>query len=102
MQSRVARLEVIATDVLSRLAKMEAAMATRDDLHRLEVTLLQWLVGTAGGVGIAMATVMTFVLNHAAPKPAPPPAQPMAAAPIVIVLPMPPGVQWQAQPPKQP
>lgn len=102
MESRVAKLEVIAANVLSCLAKIEATMATKEDLHRLEVTLIKWVVGTAGAVSIAMATIMTFVLNNAIPKSAPPLSPPVAAQPIVIVVPMPAGVQWQAQPPKQP
>ena len=77
-------------------------MATKDDLHRLEVTLVKWLVGTVGGVCIAMVTIMTFVLNNAVPKPAPPPSLVPPAQPIVIVVPLPGGVQWQAQPQKQP
>ncbi|WP_395399887.1 hypothetical protein ACHMW6_21915 [Pseudoduganella sp. UC29_106] len=104
MNNRVSRLEVIAADVLACLAKIEATMATRDDLHRLEVTLIKWVVGTVGGVGIALATVMTFVLNNAGPRPAPssavaPAAQALATPPIVIVIP-PGALQWQAQPPK--
>lgn len=104
MNDRVTRLESIATDVLARLANIETTMATKDDLHRLEVTLIKWVVGTVGGVGIAMVTVMTFVLNNAAPRPVSPsmvapPALPVATQPIVIVIP--PGtVQWQAQPPR--
>lgn len=110
MDNRVTRLEAIASDVLARLARIEATMATKDDLHRLEVTLIKWVVGTAGGVGIAMVTVMTFVLNNAVPKPTPPAPPPVVtpAPPSPVVAPAPPiiimvpssGVQWQALPPK--
>jgi hypothetical protein len=60
----------------------------RVEMHAMKSELIKWIVGTAIGLGVAAITVMTFVLNNAAPKL--PAASP---APIVIQLPAPPAAQ---------
>ncbi len=65
----------------------------RAEMHRGFSDMVKWIVGTAivmGGTGI---TVMTFVLNNAAPKA--PPAQQQTQPPTVIVVP---AASPQAQP----
>lgn len=92
MQARVATLEDFAqkaNDRLGlidvRLAHIEAKLdtfATKSDLHEMGGGLIKWMVGTAVGLGVAAITVMTFVLNNAAPK-----APTAAPAPIIINVP---------------
>lgn len=43
-------------------------IATKADLHECFNRAIKWVVGTAVGLGVAAITVMTFVLNNAAPK----------------------------------
>ena len=86
IESRLDKLEEFAVETRERLAKIEARleqMATKADLSELSATLVKWIVGMAFGVSVTGFTVMTFVLNNAAPKaaPAPPPA------PIIIQMP---------------
>jgi hypothetical protein len=89
-------------------------LATKEDLAKLDAKveglqgrLVKWMVGLFVGFTTLNIVVMTFVVNYAAPqhgrfaKPVETSA-PVAAPSIVIVVPMPAGVQWQAQPSKQP
>ena len=55
----------------------------KSDLRALRADLVKWIVGTAIGLGVAGITVMTFVLNNAAPKAPVAPAQ----QPIIINIP---------------
>ncbi|MRW94265.1 hypothetical protein GJ699_30250 [Duganella sp. FT80W] len=69
-------------DVLTRLAHIESNMATKEDMAKLEATMIKWMVGLIFGASVAAITVMTFVLNNAVPKT---PVQP--PTPIVIQVP---------------
>lgn len=96
MESRVLKLEDFALDTRDRLTRIETrldATATkadlailegsmRTDMHRGFGDVVKWVVGTAVGLGVAGITVMTFMLNNAAPK-TPTQAQP----PIIINVP---------------
>lgn len=87
MEARVAKLEDFAQDTRERLTRIETKLdsfATKADLQEMSSSMIKWVVGTAVGLGVAAITVMTFVLNNAAPKvPTTPPAQ----APIIINVP---------------
>lgn len=86
IESRLDKLEQFAVEARERLAKIEARleqMATKADLAELSATLVKWIVGMAVGMSVAAVTVMTFVLNNAAPKAAAPPPP----APIIIQMP---------------
>lgn len=87
MEARVAKLEDFAQDTRERLTRIETKLdsfATKADLQEMSGSMIKWMVGTAVGLGVAAITVMTFVLNNAAPKvPTTPPAQ----APIIINVP---------------
>lgn len=82
METRIAALENFAADAKARLVKIETRLdqtATKSDLHEMASSMIKWIVGTAAGLGVAGITIMTFVLNNAAPK-----TPPAAAAPIII------------------
>lgn len=86
-----------------RIAKLEAVistLATKADVEKGFHDMVKWIVGTAF-VGIALLiTVMTFVLNNAAPKASITASQP---TPIVIQIPTPlPPAHSQPQPAQQP
>jgi hypothetical protein len=89
MEARVTKLESFVIDTRERLVKIEgrldgidSRMATKVDLSEGFSAIIKWVVGTAVGLGVAAITVMTFVLNNAAPKA--PASQPI---PIVIQIP---------------
>lgn len=87
MEDRVAKLEEFTHDARDRLTRIETRLdqtATKSDLHEAMNGMVKWMVGTAVGLGVAGITVMTFVLNNAAPK-----APPATPAPIVITIPAP-------------
>lgn len=87
MEARVAKLEDFVIDARERLVKIETSLdqtATKSDLHEGFNGMIKWVVGTAIVLGATAVTVMTFVLNNAASKPAS--AQP---APIIINIPQP-------------
>ena len=88
MEARIAKLEDSATETRDRLVRIETRLdntATKADVAELraeisdtKADLVKWIVGTAIGLGVAGITVMTFVLNNAAPKtPAAPQQQPI-------------------------
>lgn len=86
METRVAKLEDFALETRDRLTRIETKLdtfATKADLQEMSSSMVKWMVGTAVGLGVAAITVMTFVLNNAAPKAATPPSQP----PIIINIP---------------
>ncbi len=93
MEARVTALEDFAKDAKERLTRIETKLdhtATKADVAEAANSQIKWMVGTAAGLGVAAITVMTFVLNNAAPKS--PPAVPAAAiqpsqAPIIINVP---------------
>ena len=60
--------------------------------------MVKWMVGTAVGLGVAAITVMTFVLNNAAPKSVASPPAPI----IIYAPPAPPAIAMPPVPPKQP
>lgn len=87
MEDRVAKLEDFAIDTRDRLARIETKLdafpsifATKADLQEMGSNLIKWMVGTAAGLGVAAITVMTFVLNNAAPK-----APSVQAPPNIII-----------------
>lgn len=87
MEDRVAKLEEFTLEARDRLARIETRLdqtVTKADLHEAMNGMVKWVVGTAVGLGVAGITVMTFVLNNAAPK-----AAVSAPAPIVITIPTP-------------
>ena len=86
METRVIKLEDFAQDTRDRLTRIETKLdstATKAEMHDLKAEMIKWIVGTAIGLGVAAITVMTFVLNNAAPKA--PAATPQA--PIIINMP---------------
>lgn len=88
MEARVLKLEEFAQDTRDRLTRIETRLeqtVTKGDLSESMHNMVKWIVGTAAGLGVASITVMTFVLNNAAPK-APVAATP---APIIINVPAP-------------
>jgi hypothetical protein len=91
IESRLGKLEEFAVETRERLTRIEtrldqmaASMATKADLAEFSATMIKWIVGIAFGMSAAGITVMTFVLNNAAPKAVSPPAGPV---PIIIQLP---------------
>jgi hypothetical protein len=89
MEARVSKLEDAAQDTRDRLVRVETkvdAVATKAEVNDLKAELVKWIVATAGALGVAGITVMTFVLNNAVPKvPSTPPSQ----QPIIINVPAP-------------
>ena len=85
MEARVIKLEDFAVDTRERLTRIETRLdqtATKADLHELSASMIKWMVGTAVGLGVAAITIMTFVLNNAAPK-----VTSGSSAPIIITIP---------------
>ena len=99
MEARVLKLEDFAVETRDRLTRIETKLDgtstkadladLRSEMHQGFGDIVKWIVGTAVGLGVAAITVMTFVLNNAAPKTATlaqPPAiiinVPAAAAPL--------------------
>jgi hypothetical protein len=78
MEKRIDNLEKDMSDVKSDVVVMKSNYVTKADLHESVNSLIKWIVGTAVALGAAAITIMTFVLNNAAPKPA------SAQQPIVI------------------
>lgn len=76
------RLAGVETSVKVIESKLDT-FATKADLHEMSSSMIKWMVGTAVGLGAAAITVMTFVLNNAAPKVPPTAPQP----PIIINVP---------------
>lgn len=71
MEARIAKLEDFAQDTRERLVRIETRLdqtATKGDLAEGISSMVKWVVGTGVGLGVAGITVMTFVLNNAAPK----------------------------------
>lgn len=86
METRVTRLEEFAQETRDRLTRIETKLdtfATKADLQEMSGSMIKWMVGTAVGLGVAAITVMTFVLNNAAPKTAASASPP----PIIINVP---------------
>jgi hypothetical protein len=109
MEARIAILEAAAVEVRERLVRIETRLedtATKADLERLAATFIKWLVGTLFGSWALMITIMTFVMNYAAPPQgrfarSEPVAAVVAAAspPAPIIINIPPGaLQWQSAP----
>ncbi|WP_426178217.1 hypothetical protein [Massilia sp. TWR1-2-2] len=93
MESRDAELEKYAEEVRAelraidgRLTRIETrldATATKSDVADLGSSMVKWIVGTVSGLGIATITIMTFVLNNAAPS-----GPASSPAPISITVPL--------------
>jgi hypothetical protein len=108
MEGRVTKLESYVIDIRERLPRIETRLdqaATKADLERAVATMIKWLVGTSLGSWALMITIMTFVMNYAAPpqgrfaKPEPMAAQGAPAQPSPIIITIPPGaLQWQPAP----
>lgn len=92
METRVAKLEADVSAIKVDVGTILSNYATKADLHELSSTMIKWIIGTVSGLGIAGITVMTFVLNNAAPK-----AASVPPTPIVITVPAP----APAPPPEQ-
>lgn len=85
IEARLDKHDEMFVDVLARLARIESRlehMATKEDMAKLEATMIKWMIGLMFGACVVAITVMTFVLNNAIPKA---PAQP--PTPIVIQVP---------------
>ena len=90
LEPRLDKLEDFAVETRERLTRIETRLeetVTKADLAEFSATMIKWMVGMAFGMSAAGITVMTFVLNNAAPKMAA--APPPAPQPIVIQLPPP-------------
>lgn len=88
MDTRVTKLEGFAQEARDWLVRVETKLdqvATTSAMHELKAEMVKWIVGTAIALGVAGITVMTFLLNNAAPK-AVAPASPQ---PIIINIPAP-------------
>lgn len=92
MDARLAKLEAIiptlATkeDVVKLRGETKEGFAdVRAEMHRNASDIIKWVVGTAGVIAVGAVTIMTFVLNNAAPKAPIAQAQP----PIIINVPAP-------------
>lgn len=104
MEARITALEDFAQDARDRLMRIETKLDTcatkedltklrgetregfesvRSDMHKGTAEIIKWMIGTAVGLGVAAITVMTFVLNNAAPKTPAAALQP----PIIINVP---------------
>lgn len=73
-----------------RIKQLEEAVASfRLELKDSVNTMIKWTVGTVAGAAVAGIAVITFVLNHALPKPDA--AEKVAAPqpPIIITIPVP-------------
>ena len=83
IDKRLDGIDVRLNGIDVRLAGIDAKLdtfATKADLHEMGGSMIKWMVGTAVGLGVAAITVMTFVLNNAAPKAA------AAAMPPAIIV----------------
>lgn len=105
MEALVAKLEADVVEIKERLVRIEARlddMPTKADLEKVSSSHAKWTVGTVGGFTVLTVTVMSFVLNFAAPPRQPillpaPAASQTQSAPIIITIP-PGALQWQPAP----
>lgn len=79
MEERLAAVE----KSIIRLEAVLPTLATKADVHQATGELTRWIVGTGVAGIVLFVTLMTFVLNNAAPKAAPA-AQ---AAPVIVTVP---------------
>jgi hypothetical protein len=104
MEVRVSKLEADVVEIRERLIRIETRLeetATKADMERLAATFIKWLVGTLLGSLALMVTIMTFVLNYAAPPQGRFAKMEATAAtpPAPIIITIPPGaLQWQSAP----
>lgn len=97
VDARLDKVDARLDEVDAQLANVELGLervetrleftATKADLERVQNTLIKWFVGALIAVLMAGITIMTFVLNYAAP---PRVAMATPAPPVVIYLPAPP------------
>ncbi|MGZ8217851.1 hypothetical protein [Methylomagnum sp.] len=90
LTERVANLEKGVTDLRVDIASIKQRLdselpqlSTKSDIQEINTSLIKWMVGTAIGLGAVAITVITFVLNNAAPKVSATSSQP----PIIIQVP---------------
>ncbi len=93
METRIAKLEALVQGLASKSDLAEV----RADFHKGVNDLIKWIVGTAFAGIVLLITIMTFVLNNAAPKAVAPSAS--SPAPIVIQLPATPPAPVEAPKP---
>jgi hypothetical protein len=92
-----ARLANFDSSIKTGFAELRAEMAkqsgdlrtemanVRAEMHKNTIDVIKWVIVTVLGVATATVSILTFVINNAAPKPA---AQPGAQpTPIVITVP---------------
>lgn len=99
MDARVAKLEALVTTLATKedvvklrgetregFADVRSSVeAVRTEMHKGTAEIIKWVIGTAVVISVGAITIMTFVLNNAAPKsPAP-----QSTAPIIITVPSP-------------
>lgn len=93
MEKRLTKLETQFETVIPTLATKSdlgdvrsEISALKVDMHKGFADMIKWIIGTAIVMAGAGITIMTFVLNNAAPKSAPPTQPP----PVIINIPAPP------------
>jgi len=108
MEVRVTKLEADVVEIRERLTRIETRLdqtATKADLEQAVATMIKSLVGTLLGSWALMITIMTFVMNYAAPpqgrfaKPESAAVAGASSQPAPIIINIPPGaLQWQPAP----
>ena len=78
INERFVRVETQLESINERMATKADLNELKSDFHKNQQSLIHWIVGTAVSIGAAFITIMTFVLNNAAPKA---PAAPASPAP---------------------
>lgn len=78
INERFVRVETQLESINERMATKADLNELKSDFHKNQQSLILWIVGTAVSIGAAFITIMTFVLNNAAPKA---PAAPASPAP---------------------
>jgi hypothetical protein len=96
MEARITKLEESAAATRERFVDIEARMeqfATKADIAELRAEMhkgfadvIKWIIGLAIVLTATSVTVITFVLNNAAPKAPPPAPQPL----VIYAQPAPP------------
>lgn len=95
MDARLAKLEALIPTLSTKeeVAKLRgetkegfadvraSVEGVRADMHKNTSEIIKWVVGTAIVISMAAITIMTFVLNNAAPKQPPAVQQPILIVP---------------------
>lgn len=73
------------TEFAKQSGDMRTEMANvRAEMHKNTIDVIKWVIVTVLGVATATVSILTFVINNAAPKA---PSTPVQPAPIVITVP---------------